>query len=75
MKLAIFFSCVLLNRDFACAKMVHTQEYQPVAELLLKLSDSLHKQYKYIKYVHEELSIQKKKKLATRLLILYGFCI
>ena len=38
--LTIFFSCLLLNTDFACATIVH-------------------KQYRYIGHVHEEVSGQK----------------
>ena len=54
--LAIFspFSC------FAFAEIVHTQGSQLVPELLLKLSDTLHIQYRYIEHVHEEVSCKKK---------------
>ena len=33
---------------------MHTRENQLVPELLLKLSDTLHIQYRFIEYVHEE---------------------
>ena len=38
---------------------MHTQGNQLVSKLLLKLSDTLHKQYRYIKHLHEEVSCQK----------------
>ena len=37
---------------------MHIQGNQLVPELLLKLSDTLHKQYGYIEHVHEEVSCQ-----------------
>ena len=52
---------------------------QLVPELLLKLSDTLHKQYRYIEHLHEELSCPKKyfwqSDCLSNLAILYGFCI
>ena len=39
---------------------MHIQGNQLVPELLEKLSDTLHKQYRYIEHVHEEVSCQKK---------------
>ena len=38
---------------------MHTQENQLAPELLLTLSDTLHKQYRYSEHVHEEVSCQK----------------
>ena len=55
MNLAIFF----LFACFAFAEIVHTRGSQLVAELLLKLSDTLHIQYRYIEHVHEEVSCKK----------------
>ena len=39
---------------------MHTRESELVPELLLKLSDTLHIQYRYVEHVHEEVSCQKK---------------
>ena len=39
--------------------MVHTQGSQLVPELLLKLSVTLHIQYRYNEHVHEEVSCKK----------------
>ena len=38
---------------------MHLQGNQLVPELLLKVSAILHKQYRYIEHVHEDLSFQK----------------
>ena len=58
---------------------MHTQGNQLVLELLLKLSDTLHKQYRYIEHVHEEVSCQKSyfcpSDCLSNLVILYGLCI
>ena len=59
---------------------MHTRGSQLVPELLLKLSDTLHIQYRYIEHVHEEVSCKKKYLLAKWLLIynlaiLYDMCI
>ena len=77
-----FFSCLLLNKDFACAYTGN----QPVPELLLKVSDTLHLQYRYIEHVHKEVSCQKHffffflfvcllNNCFSNLAILYGLCI
>ena len=58
--LAIF-SC------FAFAQIAHTRGSQLVPELLLKLSDTLHIQYRYIEHVHEEVSCKKKKILFSKI--------
>ena len=58
--LAIFF-CLLV--------LVLLRGSQLVPELLLKLSDTLHIQYRYIEHVHEEVSFQKNYFLAKWLLI------
>ena len=39
---------------------MHTRGSQLVPELLLKLSDTLHIQYRYIEHVHEKVSCKKK---------------
>ena len=39
---------------------MHTLGSRPVPELLLKLSDTLHIQYRYFEHVHEEVSCKKK---------------
>ena len=59
---------------------MHTPGSQLVPELLLKLSDTLHIQYRYTEHVHEEISCKKKYLLAKWLLIynlaiLYDVCI
>ena len=59
---------------------MQTWASQLVPELLLKLSDTLHMQYRYIEHVHEGMSCKKKYLLATWLLIynlgiLYDMCI
>ena len=59
---------------------MHTQGSQLVPKLLLKLSVTLHIQYRYIEHVHEEVSCKKKYLLAKWLLIynlaiLYDMCI
>ena len=41
-----FFSCLLLNKDFACVQYIQGNQLLP--DILLKLSDTLHKQYRYI---------------------------
>ena len=43
---------------FAYAWIVHTWRNQLVLELLLKLSDTLHKQYRYNEHVHKGVSCQ-----------------
>ena len=72
MNLAIFFCFLVL--------LLHTQGSQLVPELLLKLSVTLHIQYRYIEHVHEEVSCKKKipfRKwlLIYNLAILYDMCI
>ena len=58
---------------------MHTWGSQLVPELLLKLSDTLHIQYRYIEHVHEEVSCKKyflaKWLLIYNLAILYDMCI
>ena len=54
---------------------MHIQGNQLVQELLLKVSNTLHSQYRYIEYVHEEVSCQKKICLVKNLALLYGLCI
>ena len=59
---------------------MHTRGSQLVPDLLLKLSVTLHIEYRYIEHVHEELSCKKKYLLAKWLLIynlaiLYDMCI
>ena len=59
---------------------MHTRGSQLVPELLLKLSDTLHIQYRYTEHLHEECHAKKKYLLAKRLLIynlaiLYDMCI
>ena len=39
---------------------MHTRGSQLVPELLLKLSGTLHIQYRYTEHVHEEMSCKKK---------------
>ena len=59
-------------------EIVHTQGNQLVPELLLKLSDTLHLQYRYNEHVHE-VSYKKKhfwqRDCLSNLAILYGLCI
>ena len=59
---------------------MHTRGSRLVPDFLLKLSDTLHLQYRYTEHVHEEVSCKKKKILAKSLLIynlviLYDMCI
>ena len=58
---------------------MHTLESQLVPELFLKLSDTLHIQYKYIEHVHEEASCKKitlqQNGCLSNLAILCGMCI
>ena len=69
--LAIF-SCFLVL-------LLHTRGSQLVPELLLKLSVTLHIQYRYSEHVHEEVSCKKipfrKLLLIYNLAILYDMCI
>ena len=51
---------------------MHTWGNQRVPQLLLKLSDTLHIQYRYNELVHEEVPCQKKIFLAKWLLIKYS---
>ena len=57
---------------------MHIQGNQLVPELLLKLSDTLHKQYRYIEHAHEEVSCQQKlfwlNNCLSNLATLYGLC-
>ena len=50
---------------------MQTPGRQLVPEHLLKLSDTLYIQYRYIEHVHEEMSCKKNYFLAKWLLILY----
>ena len=54
---------------------MHVQGNQLVQELLLKVSDTLHQQYRYIEHVHEEMSCQTLNNCFSNLAILYGICI
>ena len=59
---------------------MHTRGSRLVPELLLKLSDTLHIQYRYTEHVQEEVSCKTKYLLAKWLLIynlaiLYDMCI
>ena len=51
---------------------MHIQENQLVPELLLKVSDNLHR---YIEHVCEEVSCQKNFFWLNNLAIMYGLCI
>ena len=56
--LAIF-SCLL---DLVVLIIItHTRGNQRIPELLLKLSDTLHKQYRFIEHMHEVVSCKKQK--------------
>ena len=57
MNLAIF--TLLFNKGFISAQIVHARGNQLVPELLLKLSDTVHIQYRYIEHVHKEVSSKK----------------
>ena len=52
-------SLILLNKDFVCAHIVHAWGNQLVPELLLKPSDTLHKQCRHIEHLHEEVGCHK----------------
>ena len=54
--LAIFFLFAFKYRFCLCFDSSYTEL---VPELLLKLSDTLHKQYRYIDHVHEDISCRK----------------
>ena len=61
---------------------MHTRGSQLVPEHFLKLSNTLHIQYRYIEHVHEEVSCKKKKKIPFSKMaaylylgILYDVCI
>ena len=56
------------------------QGNQLLLEFLLKLSDTLHIQYRYIEHVHEEVSCKKNKTFwqngfISNIAILYDLCI
>ena len=65
--------------NFDCAYIVHIQGNQLVPELLMKLSDTLHNQLRYIEHVHEEVSCQNNNfwfnNCLLNLAILYGLYI
>ena len=58
---------------------MHIQGNTLVPELLLKVSDTSHQQYRYIEHVHEEVPCQNFVCLLSNcfsnLAILYGLCI
>ena len=68
-----FLSCLLLNKDFACAYTGKSTCTRAFTESFWYL------QYRYIKHVHEEVSCQKTffwlNNCFSNLAILYGLCI
>ena len=55
----VIFPCLLFNRGYACAYIVHTRAKQLVPQLILKQSDTLPTQYRHIEHLHEEAWCQK----------------
>ena len=76
MNLAIFFPVCLFC---FCLDSAYTGKSTCIPELLLKLSDTLHKQYKYTEHVNEEVSgkilLFLQNGCLSKLAILYDMCI
>ena len=53
-KMQHFFVTLLLSKGFVSAQTVHARGNQLVPKLLLKPSDTLHTQCRYIEHLHEE---------------------